>query len=53
MQRGVRTELTDEEGASMVEYAFLIAGIAVIVAIAAVTFGPAISELFGRPLPWL
>lgn len=40
--------LKDEEGASMVEYALLVALIAVVVIAALLILGPAIANLFDR-----
>lgn len=49
----LRTRLGDEAGASMVEYAFMIAGIALVVFIAAEALGIAVFDAFGLPLAWL
>lgn len=44
--------LQDEAAASMVEYAFLLAGIALVAAIAFPFFAERVSDLFDRPLPF-
>lgn len=44
---------TAEDGASMVEYAFLLAGVALVVAVAAEVFGTAVFDAFLLPLAWL
>lgn len=48
-----RLDLREEAGASMVEYAFLIAGIALVVAVSLTVFGPAVRDLFSLPMGWL
>lgn len=42
----IRSRPQDEEGAAMVEYGLLIAGIAAVVGIAAATLGGEIADLF-------
>ena len=48
-----RPRLTGEDGTSMVEYAFLLAGVALVVAVAAEVFGTAVFDAFLLPLAWL
>ena len=52
MLRLLRT-LDREDGAEMVEYAFLLLGIALVVVVAGEAFGIGIAGLFARPLAWL
>lgn len=42
----IKKILKFEEGATMVEYGFLLAFIAIIVAVALTTFGPAVGDLY-------
>jgi pilus assembly protein Flp/PilA len=44
----VRSFVTEETGAAMIEYALLAVLIAMVVAIAAITLGQAISNQFGK-----
>lgn len=41
----------DEKGAAMAEYALLVVGIAVVVAVAAAAFGERLTKLFGTFFP--
>ena len=43
----------DESGASMVEYGFLLVGIALVVVIAAEVLGLSVSEALLLPMAWL
>jgi pilus assembly protein Flp/PilA len=45
------SRLRDEAGATMVEYALIVVGIAVVVGVAAAALGADISALFGGLLP--
>lgn len=48
-----RAQLHDEDGASMVEYGFLLAGIAIVVALALPVFADEVKALFAGPLSFL
>lgn len=51
--RRLEHQVVREEGAQLVEYGFLLVGIAIIVAVAAQAFGFSVRDALLLPLPWL